>query len=122
MSTSPLGPVARAAAHLQRDAADQREPDQQDRPKRSRSGSRDLVATGIGDDPAGSVTSAKPAARVMPPPAAFAAQVLGQPGKKRGLRGGPPVLDEARSTYLSREYSGAHDRRPSPGIRKKTEI
>ena len=66
--------------------------------------------------------SAKPASVSPPPPAAFAAQVLGQPGKKRGLKGGPEVLDTARSTYLSREYSGAKDRRPSPGIRKATEI
>lgn len=83
---------------------------------------KELVATGEGDDPASSVAPAKPAAPAVPPPAAFAAQILGQPGKKRGLKGGPPILDEARSTYLSREYSGPNDRRPEPGIRKKTEI
>lgn len=66
--------------------------------------------------------SAKPAAVPPPPPSAFAAQVLGQPGRKRGLKGGPEVLDAARSTYLSREYSGRKDRRPPPGVRKTTEI
>ena len=72
------------------------------------------------DDPAAS--SAKPAVTPPPPPAAFAAQVLGQSGQKRGLKGGVPVLDAARTTYLGREYSGRHDRRPSPGRARKTEI
>lgn len=66
--------------------------------------------------------SAKPATVPPPPEAAFAAQVLGQPGKKRGLKGGVEVLDNARSTYLSREYSGARDRRLRPGVCKATEI
>lgn len=62
-----------------------------------------------------------------PPPrregfAAFAAQVLGQPGQKRGLRGGQEVLDNARSTYLGTEYSGEADRRPKAGLLKKTNI
>lgn len=50
------------------------------------------------------------------------AQILGQDGVKRGLRGGKPVLDQARSAYLGTEYSGAADRRPSPGLIKKTEL
>ena len=54
--------------------------------------------------------------------AAFEAQRMGQDGVKRGLRGGQEVLDQARSTYLSSEYSGAADRRPRPGVVKKTEI
>ena len=41
---------------------------------------------------------------------------------KRGLRGGQEVLDQARSTYLSSEYSGQADRRPRAGQVKKTEI
>lgn len=62
-----------------------------------------------------------------PPPrregfAAFAAQVIGQPGQKRGLRGGQEVLDTARSTYLGTEYSGEADRRPKAGLLKKTKI
>ena len=53
---------------------------------------------------------------------AFAAQVLGQGGQKRGLRGGPETLDRARSTYLDTEWSGPADRRPHPGRITKTEI
>lgn len=54
--------------------------------------------------------------------AAFAAHLMGQPGQKRGLRGGQEVLDNARSTYLGTEYSGPADRRPKAGLIKKTEI
>ena len=52
----------------------------------------------------------------------FAAQVLGQGGQKRGLRGGPETLDKARSTYLDTEWSGPSDRRPHPGRITKTDI
>ena len=54
--------------------------------------------------------------------AAFTAQVLGQSGQKRGLKGGPPVLEQARSAYLGAAYSGPNDRRPPPGRVTKTEI
>jgi len=54
--------------------------------------------------------------------AAFAAHVMGQSGQKRGLRGGPQVLDHARSTYLGTEWSGHADRRPAKGVITKTEI
>ncbi len=54
--------------------------------------------------------------------AAFAAHLMGQPGQKRGLRGGQEVLDTARSTYLGTEYSGESDRRPKAGLLKKTNI
>ncbi len=63
---------------------------------------------------------AKPAAAKLA--AAFAAHVLGQSGQKRGLRGGPQVLDHARSTYLGTEWSGHADRRPPKGVITKTEI
>ena len=53
---------------------------------------------------------------------AFEAQRLGQPGVKRGLKGGQEVLDQARSTYLRSEYSGSAERRPAPGKTTKTEI
>lgn len=55
-------------------------------------------------------------------PAAFAAQMIGQSGQKRGLRGGPPVLDAARHTYLGAEYSGPAERRPKPGKATDTDI
>lgn len=54
--------------------------------------------------------------------AAFEAQRMGQDGVKRGLKGGQEVLDQARSTYLNSEYSGTADRRPKPGLVRKTEI
>ena len=67
--------------------------------------------------------------RVAPPPpksdtatAAFAAQLLGQPGEKRGLRGGPEVIDGARSAYLQTEFLGPGDRRRAKGRAAKTEI
>ena len=65
---------------------------------------------------------AKPAVSPSAPPALFAAQVIGQTGQKRGLKGGPPVLDAARSTYLGAEYSGKRDRRPRVGRARQTEI
>ena len=52
----------------------------------------------------------------------FTAQMYGQTGQKRGLRGGQPVFDAARAAYLETEYSGPDDRRPSKGLLKKTEI
>lgn len=53
---------------------------------------------------------------------AFAAHIYGQREQRRGLRGGKPVLDAARSAYLETEYSGPDDRRPEKGLLKKTEI
>ena len=54
--------------------------------------------------------------------AAYTAQVLGQTGQKRGLKGGQPVLEQARSAYLEAAYSGPLDRRPAPGRMTKTKI
>jgi hypothetical protein len=54
--------------------------------------------------------------------AAFAAQLIGQGGHKRGLRGGPPVLEKARVTYLETEWTGPSDRRKPAGRIAKTEI
>lgn len=53
---------------------------------------------------------------------AFEAQLMGQDGQKRGLRGGKPVLDHAKGAYLDAEYSGAADRRPPRGLITKTNI
>ena len=52
----------------------------------------------------------------------FAAQMLGQGGQKRGLKGGAEVLDAARSTYLGAQYSGADDRRPKPGRARDDDV
>lgn len=97
---------------------DQRQGDR--RRSQRRENSRDLVPL---DPPA--ETAARPASPAAPKPSAdpaFAAQLMGQEGQKRGLKGGAPVLDAARSTYLGREYSGARERRPVAGKTTKTEI
>ena len=65
--------------------------------------------------PPGPKTSAETAS-------AFAAQLLGQPERKRGLRGGPPVLEAAKAAYKKTEYSGPADRRPPAGRVARTEI
>jgi hypothetical protein len=115
--TSAITPVSTTTGSTVLTVEDATQGDRRQGDRRRKPASKALVAT---EEPA--KTSAKPASVSPPPPAAFAAQVLGQPGKKRGLRGGPEVLDNARNTYLSREYSGARDRRPSMGLTKKTEI
>lgn len=100
------------------------DPREGDRRRRERRRARALVPAEAETSEEAAVPAAgpaKPAVMPPPPPAAFAAQVLGQAGQKRGLKGGVPVLDAARSTYLGREYSGRHDRRPSPGRARKTE-
>lgn len=66
--------------------------------------------------------TAPPRASADASPAAFAAQMIGQTGQKRGLRGGPPVLDAARHTYLEAEYSGPAERRPKPGKATDTDV
>jgi hypothetical protein len=71
---------------------------------------------GLKADPGLPAPSAKPGA------AAFSAQILGQDGQKRGLRGGPETLQKARNTYLGAEWSGLADRRPKAGRITKTEI
>ncbi len=45
----------------------------------------------------------------------FAAQMLGAGSVRRGLRGGPPVLQAARRAYLEAEWSGVADRRLAAG-------
>lgn len=45
-------------------------------------------------------------------PTQFYAQLLGG-GPRRGLKGGPETLEEARHTYLENEFSGPADRRPA---------
>ena len=53
---------------------------------------------------------------------AFDAQLLGQDGARRGLKGGAPILDAARAAYLDAEFSGEADRRPPMGVLKVREI
>ncbi len=72
------------------------------------------------DDPVTPHDPARPAAS-LGPEAAFAAQLIGQGGQRTGIRGGPPVMGAARSSYLGNEYSGGKDRRPPLGKTGKTE-
>ncbi|MCO8019691.1 hypothetical protein NI456_12570 [Brevundimonas diminuta] len=120
--TDEIRPVGAAGPMNDPVVEDRRETDRRRRERRRAGALVPTEAEGSEEaaDPAAS--PAKPAVTPPPPPAAFAAQVLGQSGQKRGLKGGVPVLDAARTTYLGREYSGRHDRRPSPGRARKTEI
>lgn len=118
--TGPISPVGVTIPAGVPDALDDRNRGERRQGDRRKNSSKALVTTSDQADPGRN--PAKPASVSPPPPAAFAAQILGQPGKKRGLRGGPEVLDAARATYMSREYSGPNDRRPPTGQRKKTEI
>lgn len=74
------------------------------------------------------VEAAEPPARPAPTPpadpgaAVFTAQMMGQTGQRRGLKGGAPLLNAARSAYLGTEHSGAAERRPQPGKAKDTDV
>jgi hypothetical protein len=59
-----------------------------------------------------------PAAKAL---AAFAAQMLAG-AQRRGLRGGPGTLENAKAAYMGAEWSGDGDRRTRPGRITKTEI
>ena len=74
------------------------------------------------DEPVDPATAAAPPPRPPGPDPAFAAQLIGQGGQRKGIRGGPPVMDAARSAYLGNEYSGQNDRRPPTGVARKTDI
>lgn len=100
-----------------RGAADRREVE-----RRTASQSRDLVPVDFKPEPAEPPARPAPTAAIDAGAAAFAAQLIGQTGQRRGLKGGPPVLDAARSTYLGAEYSGAAERRPKPGKSEDSDI
>ena len=59
--------------------------------------------------------------RGAPTDGAYAAQLLSG-GERRGLKGGPDMLERAKTSYLQSEYSGQNDRRPRPGRVTRTEI
>lgn len=87
--------------------------------------SRDLVPVGDRidhDEPVRGRAPPRPTADPAQSDSAFAAQLMGQEGQKRGLRGGAPVLDAARATYLGVEYTGMKDRRPKAGSTRKTDL
>jgi hypothetical protein len=80
------------------------------------------AAAAKGDRFALALVPAAPLDEPDPGPSIFTAQLIGQDGQKRGLRGGAPVLDAARSAYLETEWSGPADRRPKSGTVAKTKI
>ena len=108
----PVGPVS---------GRDRREAARRENERRKVAAGRDLV-------PIGPVSEADPAAPALSdstpadPAAAFSAQLMGQTGQRRGLKGGPPVLDAARASYLGTEYSGEKERRPPAGLVRKTDV
>ncbi len=53
---------------------------------------------------------------------AFEAQVMGQSGQRRGLKGGQPVLDAARAAYLDAEWRGPGDRRLPAGALRAVKL
>ena len=113
----PVGPV---------EGRDRRDRERRAAERRAGSTSRELVPLG---EPADHATStedspARPAPRPVADPGAtaFAAQMMGQTGQRKGLKGGPPVLGAARSTYLGTEYSGPNERRPGAGKGKRTDV
>ena len=120
--TDEIRPIA-SVAPIDRRETDRRAPERRAAPRGK--GSKALVPAGPVEDhePAGPGPAAA-AARPETPgsAAAFAAQLMGQTGQRKGLRGGPPVLDAARSTYLNTEYSGDNDRRPPLGRGKRTDV
>ncbi len=114
----PIGPV---------EGRDRRAAERREAERRAASASRELVPVGeVVDeipDPASPAVSTTPAdTNPLDPAAAFATQMMGQTGQRKGLKGGPPVLDAARSSYLETEYSGDKDRRPPAGLIRKTEL
>jgi len=123
-----VSPRDRRAA--ERRMAERREDQAAARDNQAKSASRDLVPVGevvdhpeAGDrDPATSAARTRKAGPQTTGAAAFAAQVLGQGGQRNGIRGGPPVMDAARATYLGAQYSGEEERRPPSGTTKRTEI
>ena len=114
----PVGPLA---------SVDRRKVERRDGQRRAPDASRSAVtpsSTPLGEG--GTGACARPSDKTssasgVDAAAVFAAQQLGQAGQKRGLRGGPPVLDAARSAYLGAEYSGSNERRPQPGRVDDTE-
>ena len=110
----PVGPVQRRA--------DRRSDDRRAAERRAGSASRALVPTDFPVEPAEAPARPAPTPPSDGGAAVFAAQVIGQTGPRRGLKGGPPGLDAARSAYLGAEHSGAAERRPLPGKAKDTDV
>lgn len=110
----------RPVAPVRRD--DRREANRRAAERRAASASRALVPVDFPAEPAEPPARPAPTPPADPGAAVFAAQMMGQTGQRRGLKGGPPVLGAARSAYLGTEHSGAGERRPQPGRAKDTDV
>lgn len=110
----PIAPVTRRT--------ERREADRRAAERRAASTSRALVTVAVPEEPAEPPARPAPMPPADPGAAVFAAQMMGQTGQRRGLKGGPPVLGAARSAYLGTEHSGAAERRPAPGKARDTDV
>lgn len=122
--SGPVKPPSPASGVSERRAEQRRADERRQRDRRAEH--RALMLSGE-DEPKADTAAPSPHAskRAQAAPegaTAFSAQVMGQDGQKRGLKGGEPVLDAARRSYLGTEYAGTRDRRPRAGVVKKTEI
>lgn len=109
--TSPIDPIRRAA--------------QLRRARKTRADDADAASGAEGANLPALIEAPPAPAQPAPTPgveAAFAAQLIGQDGQRRGLRGGPGVIDTANTSYNKVEWSGARDRRARTGRITKTEI
>ena len=52
----------------------------------------------------------------------YEAHMAGQSGARRGLKGGTPVLDAARTAYLTTQWTGAEDRRLPQGLIRRVSV
>jgi hypothetical protein len=116
-SVPPAGAIAAGRRIAQRRTGDPLPDDAHETAARNDSDGRSAAAA-----PAPAPVSAETPKSRLESLAAFAAQLLGQGGQKRGLRGGPETLEHARATYLETEWSGPSDRRIRAGRITKTEI
>jgi hypothetical protein len=83
---------------------------------------RMLVVREQVEDSAGQPDSPpRPRSAGSPRMAAVGAQLLDE-RPRRGLRAGPEILEQARSTYLQNEYAGPRDRRPRKGQLTRTDV
>ncbi|RZJ04800.1 MAG: hypothetical protein EON89_06435 [Brevundimonas sp.] len=101
---------------------DRRAAERRETERRAASASRALVPVEFQPEPAEAPARPAPTPPADAGAAAFSAQLMGQSGQRRGLKGGPPVLDAARASYLGAEYSGAAERRPKPGKAEDSDI
>lgn len=125
--TKGVGPVDSIRPVGERRERSRRQTERREGEGAMASTSRDLVPVGerIDHPTSNRIDPAKPAPAPVDPAAGaaiFAAQMIGQTGQRKGIRGGPPVLDAARSTYLGTEYSGEAERRPPVGTTKRTDV